>query len=105
MRTQFLSVTFLQLVRVPVPADGGARAPRRHALGSLRHVPPRPGVVRPAVAVGVGRVRAQGQPAGSALLQRVPAVLRACAQVNPGNDQIRAHGSTETVLTLKRSCS
>lgn len=72
----------LQLIGVPVPADGGARAPRRHALRSLRHVPAWPGILQPAVAVGFGRVRAQGQSTGSPLVQRVPAVLRASAQVN-----------------------
>lgn len=76
-------VPSIQLLHVPLPADGSRGPPRRHALGALRDVPTVPAVGQEPsfnqqpVAVDLRRHGPQGQPAGGPVLQRLPAVLRA----------------------------
>lgn len=79
-----------QFCGVLVPAHGRAGSPRRHALGTLCHVPPRPYVTslrstrQLPVALGFRRLRAKSQPARGALFQRLHALLRESPTTRPG---------------------
>jgi len=105
----------LQADGVLVPAHGRAGPPRRHALGTFRHVPPQPFLTsqlfltsqpfltsqlfltsqpfltsqlsarQPPVALGVRRLRTESQPARGAVLQRLHALLRESPEREPGS--------------------
>lgn len=78
---------FLQPFTASVPAHSRAGSPRRHALGTFRHVPPQPFPASPrlqfSVALGVGRLGAKSQPARGPVFQRLHAFLRARAKTEP----------------------
>lgn len=78
-------VPTIQLLLVPLPADGSRRPPWRHALWTLCDLPTvptfrqEPSLHQQPVAVDFWWQRPQGEPAGGPVLQRLPAVLRACS--------------------------
>lgn len=100
----------LQLHGVLVSAHGSAGSPRGHSLGTFHHVPPQPSSptrllgLQLAVALGVGRLGTEVQPARGAVFQRLHALLRESSKAEPQPWQWAVWGKPPWSIGSGASC-